>query len=95
MEATLDEIDATIHAHPTLGETIAEAALARAWYGTAHLGDRWNVGTDAGYVIDFEPIGRRVEAAEQETLLQAAQRAGLAWLLCAGGGGRVGAAWCR
>ena len=28
MEATLDEIDATIHAHPTLGETIAEAALA-------------------------------------------------------------------
>jgi dihydrolipoamide dehydrogenase len=28
MEATLDEIDATIHAHPTLGETIAEAVLA-------------------------------------------------------------------
>jgi dihydrolipoamide dehydrogenase len=28
MEATLDEIEATIHAHPTLGETIAEAALA-------------------------------------------------------------------
>lgn len=28
MEATLDEIEATIHAHPTLGESIAEAALA-------------------------------------------------------------------
>lgn len=28
MEATLDEIEATIHAHPTLGETIHEAALA-------------------------------------------------------------------
>ncbi len=28
MEATLDEIDATIMAHPTLGEAIAEAALA-------------------------------------------------------------------
>jgi dihydrolipoamide dehydrogenase len=28
MEATLDEIDATIHAHPTLGEAIHEAALA-------------------------------------------------------------------
>jgi dihydrolipoamide dehydrogenase len=28
MEATLDEIDATVHAHPTLGEAIAEAALA-------------------------------------------------------------------
>jgi dihydrolipoamide dehydrogenase len=28
MEATLDEIEATIHAHPTLGEAIAEAALA-------------------------------------------------------------------
>lgn len=27
MEATLDEIEATIHAHPTLGESIAEAAL--------------------------------------------------------------------
>jgi dihydrolipoamide dehydrogenase len=28
MEATLDEIEATIHAHPTLGETLHEAALA-------------------------------------------------------------------
>jgi dihydrolipoamide dehydrogenase len=28
LEATLDEIDATIHPHPTLGEAIAEAALA-------------------------------------------------------------------
>lgn len=28
LEATLDEIDATIHSHPTLGEAIAEAALA-------------------------------------------------------------------
>jgi dihydrolipoamide dehydrogenase len=28
MEATLDEIEATVHAHPTLGESIAEAALA-------------------------------------------------------------------
>jgi dihydrolipoamide dehydrogenase len=28
MEATLDEIEATIHAHPTLGEAIHEAALA-------------------------------------------------------------------
>ena len=28
LEATLEEIDATIHAHPTLGEAIAEAALA-------------------------------------------------------------------
>jgi len=28
MEATLDEIEATIHAHPTLGESIAEAVLA-------------------------------------------------------------------
>jgi dihydrolipoamide dehydrogenase len=28
MEATIDEIEATIHAHPTLGETIHEAALA-------------------------------------------------------------------
>jgi dihydrolipoamide dehydrogenase len=28
MEATLGEIEATIHAHPTLGETLAEAALA-------------------------------------------------------------------
>jgi dihydrolipoamide dehydrogenase len=28
MEATLDEIEATIHAHPTLGETVAEAVLA-------------------------------------------------------------------
>ena len=28
MEATLEEIEATIHAHPTLGEAIAEAALA-------------------------------------------------------------------
>jgi dihydrolipoamide dehydrogenase len=28
MEATLDEIDATIHAHPTLGEAFAEAVLA-------------------------------------------------------------------
>jgi dihydrolipoamide dehydrogenase len=28
MEATCDEIDATIHAHPTLGEAIAEAVLA-------------------------------------------------------------------
>jgi len=28
MEATLDEIEATIHAHPTLGESIHEAALA-------------------------------------------------------------------
>jgi dihydrolipoamide dehydrogenase len=28
MEATLDEIEATIHAHPTLGESIDEAALA-------------------------------------------------------------------
>jgi dihydrolipoamide dehydrogenase len=28
VEATLDEIEATIHAHPTLGESIAEAALA-------------------------------------------------------------------
>ena len=27
VEATLDELDATIHAHPTLGEAIAEAAL--------------------------------------------------------------------
>jgi dihydrolipoamide dehydrogenase len=27
MEATLDELEATIHAHPTLGESIAEAAL--------------------------------------------------------------------
>jgi dihydrolipoamide dehydrogenase len=27
LEATLDEIDAAIHAHPTLGEAIAEAAL--------------------------------------------------------------------
>jgi dihydrolipoamide dehydrogenase len=27
LEATLDEIDATTHAHPTLGEAIAEAAL--------------------------------------------------------------------
>jgi dihydrolipoamide dehydrogenase len=28
VEATLDEIEATIHPHPTLGESIAEAALA-------------------------------------------------------------------
>jgi dihydrolipoamide dehydrogenase len=28
LEATLDEIDHTIHPHPTLGEAIAEAALA-------------------------------------------------------------------
>ena len=28
MEATLDEIEATIHAHPSLGEAIHEAALA-------------------------------------------------------------------
>ena len=28
LEATLEEIEATIHAHPTLGEAIAEAALA-------------------------------------------------------------------
>jgi dihydrolipoamide dehydrogenase len=28
MEATLDEIEATVHAHPTLGESIAEAVLA-------------------------------------------------------------------
>jgi dihydrolipoamide dehydrogenase len=28
MEATLDEIEASIHAHPTLGEAVAEAALA-------------------------------------------------------------------
>ena len=28
MEATLDEIEAVIHAHPTLGEAVAEAALA-------------------------------------------------------------------
>jgi dihydrolipoamide dehydrogenase len=28
LEATLDEIEATVHAHPTLGEAIAEAALA-------------------------------------------------------------------
>ena len=28
LESTLDEIDHTIHAHPTLGESIAEAALA-------------------------------------------------------------------
>lgn len=28
MEATLDEIEGVIHAHPTLGESIAEAALA-------------------------------------------------------------------
>jgi dihydrolipoamide dehydrogenase len=28
MEATLEEIEATIHAHPTLGEAVAEAALA-------------------------------------------------------------------
>jgi dihydrolipoamide dehydrogenase len=28
LEATLEEIDATIHAHPTLGESLAEAALA-------------------------------------------------------------------
>jgi dihydrolipoamide dehydrogenase len=28
LEATLEEIDATIHAHPSLGESIAEAALA-------------------------------------------------------------------
>jgi dihydrolipoamide dehydrogenase len=28
MEATLDEIEASIHAHPTLSESIAEAALA-------------------------------------------------------------------
>ncbi len=28
MEATIDEIEATIHAHPTLGESIVEAALA-------------------------------------------------------------------
>jgi len=28
LEATLEEIDTTIHAHPTLGEAIVEAALA-------------------------------------------------------------------
>ena len=28
LESTLDEIEHTIHAHPTLGEAIAEAALA-------------------------------------------------------------------
>jgi len=28
MEATLDEIDAAIHAHPTLSESVAEAVLA-------------------------------------------------------------------
>jgi dihydrolipoamide dehydrogenase len=28
LEATIDEIEATIHAHPTLGETIHEAVLA-------------------------------------------------------------------
>jgi len=28
MEATLDEIEATIHAHPTLGESLHEAVLA-------------------------------------------------------------------
>ena len=28
LESTLDEIDRTIHPHPTLGEAIAEAALA-------------------------------------------------------------------
>ena len=28
MEATLDEVERTVHPHPTLGEAIAEAALA-------------------------------------------------------------------
>ena len=44
----------------------------------------------AEYVIDFDPIGRRVEGVEQETLLQAAQRAGIGLAAVCGGGGTCG-----
>ena len=40
--------------------------------------------------IDFQPIGRRVEATEGETLLQAAQRAGIGLAAVCGGGGTCG-----
>ena len=45
---------------------------------------------DAAYVIDFEPIGRRAEAAEEETLLQVAQRAGIGLAAMCGGAGTCG-----
>jgi uncharacterized 2Fe-2S/4Fe-4S cluster protein (DUF4445 family) len=44
----------------------------------------------AEYVIDFEPIGRRVTAVEQETLLQAAQRGGIGLAAVCGGAGTCG-----
>lgn len=42
------------------------------------------------YIVDFEPIGRRVEAGEGETILQAAQRGGIGLAAVCGGGGTCG-----
>ena len=41
-------------------------------------------------VIDFEPIGRRISAQPEETLLQAAQRAGIGLVALCGGAGTCG-----
>ncbi len=45
------------------------------------------------YTIDFEPVGKRVSASGQETLLDAAQRSGVELIALCGGAGSCGA--CR
>ncbi len=42
------------------------------------------------FIIDFQPIGRRVEAEAGETILQAAQRGGVGIAAVCGGGGTCG-----
>jgi len=42
------------------------------------------------YVVDFQPIGRRVEAHEEETILQVAQRNGIGLAAVCGGSGTCG-----
>ncbi len=42
------------------------------------------------YIVDFEPIGRRVEAREGETILEVARRGGIGLVAVCGGAGTCG-----
>ena len=42
------------------------------------------------YTVDFEPIGRRIEAEEGESLLEIAQRGGIGLAAVCGGVGTCG-----
>lgn len=42
------------------------------------------------YIVDFEPIGRRVEAKEGETILEVARRGGIGLVAVCGGAGTCG-----